>query len=216
MIITGLHRSLMMANKLWSILGLCVVFSIVLMFIHALAVQRDYYHSSALLDTLDYQMIIRSMKYGMVLVIMVFSAFFLSEILQDWRIHPMQYLLVGSALSMFYLLLLSFAEHIGFVAAYVLGAAACIGLLWWYLQFVLANWQGVNLMVGLLCLAYGTMFVLLRMQEYNLLVGSCLLFATLFAVMYCTRHVDWYALGEKKERDVKTTKPFRAGRGMDD
>ena len=71
-------------------------------------------------------------------------------------------------------------------------------------------------MVGLLCLAYGTMFVLLRMQEYNLLVGSCLLFATLFAVMYCTRHVDWYALGEKKEREVKTTKPFRAGRGMDD
>jgi len=201
----------MMANKLWSILGLCVVFSIVLMFIHSLAVQRDYYHSSALLDSLDYQMIIRSMKYGMVLVIMVFSAFFLSEVLQDWRIHPMQYLLVGSALSMFYLLLLSFAEHIGFVAAYVLGAAACIGLLWWYLQFVLANWQGVNLMVGLLCLAYGTMFVLLRMQEYNLLVGSCLLFATLFAVMYCTRHVDWYAVGENKEREVNTRKRFRAG-----
>ena len=106
-----------MANKLWSILGLCVVFSIVLMFIHSLAVQRDYYHSSALLGSLDYQMIIRSMKYGMVLVIMVFSAFFLSEVLQDWRIHPMQYLLVGSALSIFYLLLLSFAEHIGFVAA---------------------------------------------------------------------------------------------------
>ena len=205
-----------MANKLWSILGLCVVFSIVLMFIHALAVQRDYYHSSALLGSLDYQMIIRSMKYGMVLVIMVFSAFFLSEVLQDWRIHPMQYLLVGSALSMCYLLLLSFAEHIGFVPAYLLGAVACIGLLWWYLQFVLANRRGVYLMVGLLCLAYGTMFVLLRMQEYNLLVGSCLLFATLFAVMYCTRHVDWYALGEKKEREVNTTKRFRAGREIND
>ena len=84
-------------------------------------------------------------------------------------------------------------------------------LMWWYLQFVLANWQGVNLMVGLLCLAYGTMFVLLRMQEYNLLVGSCLLFATLFAVMYCTRHVDWYAVGENKEREVNTRKRFRAG-----
>ena len=192
-----------MANKLWSILGLCVVFSIVLMFIHSLAVQRDYYHSSALLGSLDYQMIIRSMKYGMVLVIMVFSAFFLSEILQEWRIHPMQYLLVGSALSVFYLLLLSFAEHIGFVAAYVLGAVACIGLLWWYLQFVLATQHGVNMMAGLLCLAYATMFVLLRMQQYNLLVGSCLLFATLFAVMYCTRHVDWYALGENNTHAVK-------------
>jgi len=192
-----------MANKLWSILGLCVVFSIVLMFIHSLAEQRDYYHSSALLTSLDYQMIIRSMKYGMVLVIMVFSAFFLSEILQEWRIHPMQYLLVGSALSVFYLLLLSFAEHIGFVAAYVLGAVACIGLLWWYLQFVLATQHGVNMMASLLCLAYATMFVLLRMQQYNLLVGSCLLFATLFAVMYCTRHVDWYALGENNTHAVK-------------
>lgn len=191
-----------MANKLWSILGLCVVFSIVLMFIHSLAEQRDYYHSSALLSSVDYQMIIRSMKYGMVLVIMVFSAFFLSEILQEWRIHPMQYLLVGSALSVFYLLLLSFAEHIGFVAAYVLGAVACIGLLWWYLQFVLATQHGVNMMVGLLCLAYTTMFVLLRMQQYNLLVGSCLLFATLFAVMYCTRHVDWYALGESNKQEL--------------
>nr|WP_314488911.1 inner membrane CreD family protein [uncultured Kingella sp.] len=192
-----------MANKLWSILGLCVVFSIVLMFIHSLAEQRDYYHSSALLTSLDYQMIIRSMKYGMVLVIMVFSAFFLSEILQEWRIHPMQYLLVGSALSVFYLLLLSFAEHIGFVAAYVLGAVACIGLLWWYLQFVLATQHGVNMMASLLCLAYATMFVLLRMQQYNLLVGSCLLFATLFSVMYCTRHVDWYALGENNTHAVK-------------
>ena len=192
-----------MANKLWSILGLCVVFSIVLMFIHSLAEQRDYYHSSALLTSLDYQMIIRSMKYGMVLVIMVFSAFFLSEILQEWRIHPMQYLLVGSALSVFYLLLLSFAERIGFVAAYVLGAVACIGLLWWYLQFVLATQHGVNMMASLLCLAYATMFVLLRMQQYNLLVGSCLLFATLFAVMYCTRHVDWYALGENNTHAVK-------------
>ena len=193
----------MMANKLWSILGLCVVFSIVLMFIHSLAEQRDYYHSSALLSSVDYQMIIRSMKYGMVLVIMVFSAFFLSEILQEWRIHPMQYLLVGSSQSVFYLLLLSFAEHIGFVAAYVLGAVACIGLLWWYLQFVLATQHGVNMMAGLLCLAYATMFVLLRMQQYNLLVGSCLLFATLFAVMYCTRHVDWYALGESNTHAVK-------------
>lgn len=82
-----------MANKLWSILGLCVVFSIVLMFIHSLAVQRDYYHSlSALLGSLDYQMIIRSMKYGMVLVIMVFSAFFLERGVAGLaRIHPMQY-----------------------------------------------------------------------------------------------------------------------------
>lgn len=192
-----------MSKKLWHIVILCVLFSIVLMFIHNLAEQRLYYHSSQLLSDMDYRMIIRSMKYGMILVLLVFSVFFLSEILQDWRIHPIQYLLVGAALSMFYLLLLSFAEHIGFVAAYVLGAVACIALLWWYLRYVLANNQGVNLMVALLIVAYAAMFVLLRMQQYNLVVGSCLLFATLFGVMYYTRHINWYELSDNEENERK-------------
>lgn len=192
-----------MSKKLWHIVILCVLFSIVLMFIHNLAEQRLYYHSSQLLSDMDYRMIIRSMKYGMLLVLMVFTAFFLTEILQDWRIHPIQYLLVGAALSMFYLLLLSFAEHIGFVAAYVLGAVACIALLWWYLRYVLANNQGVNLMVALLIVAYAAMFVLLRMQQYNLVVGSCLLFATLFGVMYYTRHINWYELSDNEENERK-------------
>lgn len=192
-----------MTKKLWHILSLCVVFAIVLMFINGLAEQRLEYHSSPLLSDMDYRMIIRSMKYGMLLVLMVFTAFFLTEILQEWRIHPIQYLLVGAALSMFYLLLLSFAEHIGFVAAYVLGAVACIALLWWYLRYVLANNQGVNLMVALLIVAYAAMFVLLRMQQYNLVVGSCLLFATLFGVMYYTRHINWYELSDNEENERK-------------
>lgn len=192
-----------MSKKLWHIVILCVLFSVVLMFIHNLAEQRLYYHSSQLLSDMDYRMIIRSMKYGMLLVLMVFTAFFLTEILQEWRIHPIQYLLVGAALSMFYLLLLSFAEHIGFVAAYVLGAVACIALLWWYLRYVLANNQGVNLMVALLIVAYAAMFVLLRMQQYNLVVGSCLLFATLFGVMYYTRHINWYELSDNEENERK-------------
>ncbi len=196
-----------MTQKLWHILALCVVFAIVLSFINWLAEQRLYYHSSELLSEMDYRMIIRSMKYGILLVIMVFAAFFLSEVLQDWRIHPMQYLLVGAALSMFYLLLLSFAEHIGFVAAYLLGAVACIGLLWWYLHFVLANKTGVYAMVGLLCVSYTVMFVLLSMQKYNLVMGSCLLFATLFATMYCTRHLDWYALSNS-DNDNKPIRKY--------
>lgn len=197
-----------MARKLWSILALCMVFAIALMFINNLAEQRDYYHSSTLLSAEDYRMIIRSTKYGMVLVLMVFAACFLSEVLQDWRIHPVQYLLVGAAVSIFYLLLLSFAEHIGFEMAYIVGAVACIGLLFWYLRFVLATSNGVYVMVGLLSVAYATMFVLLKMQQYNLLVGSCLLFATLFGVMYSTRHIDWYALSEEKERKTKTVRKY--------
>lgn len=198
-----------MTKKLWHILALCVLFSIVLMFIHNLAEQRLYYHSSALLSDMDYRMIIRSVKYGMLLVLMVFAAFFLSEILQDWRIHPIQYVLVGAALSLFYLLLLSFAEHIGFVAAYLLGAVACVGLLWWYLRYVLADNTGVNIMVILLGLSYAILFVLLRMQQYNLVLGSCLLFAILFGVMYCTRHINWYDLGTTQNpNNTKTRKKY--------
>lgn len=185
-----------MTKKLWSLIALCVVFALVLGVIHNLAEQRGNFHSSALLSIEDYRMIIRSTKYGMILVVMVFSSFFLSEILQNWRIHPVQYVLVGAALSVFYLLLLSLAEHIGFVSAYVMGAVACMALLFWYLHYVLANTSGVYLMMGLLSLAYGSMFILLKMQHYNLLLGSCLIFGALFAVMYCTRHIDWYELGD--------------------
>ena len=93
-------------------------------------------------------------------------------------------------------MLLSLAEHIGFTAAYAIGAFACIGLLFWYLHFVLATVRGVYMMTVLLTAAYGTMFVLVKMQQYNLLAGSCLLFAALFTVMYYTREIDWYALGK--------------------
>lgn len=189
-----------MSKKLWNIIGLCVIFAVVLMLIHLLAVQRGDYRSSALLSIEDYRMIIRSMKYGLLLVVLVFSIFFLCEILQDWRIHPVQYLLVGAALSVFYLLLLSLAEHIGFSAAYFIGSIACISLLTWYLRFVLPEAQGVLLMTALLCGAYIVMYILLKLNQYNLLLGSCLVFVALFTVMYCTRHIDWYALGEKNEK----------------
>lgn len=197
-----------MTKKLWHVMILLIIFGVALLFISDLAEQRLYYRSSQILSEMDYCMIIRSMKYGMLLVIMVFSAFFLSEIVQKWRIHPIQYLLVGSALSLFYLLFLSFAEHIGFVWAYILGAAVCIGLLFWYLHFVLANKRGVYMMVGLLCLAYIIMFILLRMQEYNLVLGSCLLFLILFILMYCTRHIDWYELSEEQENERKIVKRY--------
>ena len=190
-----------MSQKLWSVVGLCIVFAAVLFSIYSLAEQRGYYQSSALLSTEDYRMIIRSVKYGMVLVVLVFASFFLSEVLQEWRIHPMQYLLVGAALSIFYLLLLSLAEHIGFTAAYSIGAFACISLLFWYLHFVLATVRGVYMMTALLTAAYGTMFVLVKMQQYNLLAGSCLLFVALFAVMYYTREIDWYELGKPEGKE---------------
>ena len=93
-----------MTKKLWSVIGLCIAFAVVLLWIYGLAEQRSEYQSSILLGAEGYHMVVRSVKYGMVLVVLVFSSFFLSEILQEWRIHPVQYLLVGAALSNFNLL----------------------------------------------------------------------------------------------------------------
>ncbi|MBV7433690.1 cell envelope integrity protein CreD [Cardiobacteriaceae bacterium TAE3-ERU3] len=192
------------SKKLAVLCGLGVVFAIVLAMIYLLVAERVDY-ASAVLDLRasgpdssinDYRMIARSIKYGMLLVAFTFTVFFLYEVLQDWRIHPMQYLLVGAALSVFYLLLLSFAEQIGFVPAYVIAAVACIGLIVWYLRFVLDKGRAVLLMGALLVVGYVVMFVLLRLPTYNLLLGSLLLFVALFAVMYLTRNIDWYALGE--------------------
>ena len=204
MMITGLrYRSLMMANKLWSILGLCVVFSIVLMFIHSLAVQRDYYHSSALLGSLDYQMIIRSMKYGMVLVIMVFSAFFLSEVLQEWRIHPMQYLLIGLEDVVFYLLVLSLSEHMGFAISYAISAIAVSAIVFFYAS---AIFKGARWGIFITCVqlvSYAILYVILNSEDYALLMGSLMIFAVISLVMYFTRKLDWYDTaipsGEKKQ-----------------
>lgn len=193
-----------MMRKLWTIIGLCLVFVVVLSAIYALTDDRAYYAERVSLDISDYRMIIRSIKYGLVIVVLVFSVFFISELLRGWRIHPVQYVLVAGALSIFYLLLLSLAEQIGFVSAYVIGAAACVALIVWYLHFVLPNKQGIWAMAALLSGAYAAMFVLLRLPSYSLLLGSWLLFFSLFALMYCTRHVDWYALGEAQGEHHET------------
>ena len=192
------------SKKLTVLCGLGVVFAIVLALIYVLVAERMDYASAALEvqawrvdgEVNDYRMIARSIKYGMLLVAFTFTVFFLYEVLQDWRIHPMQYLLVGGALSVFYLMLLTFAEQIGFVPAYLMAAIACIGLIVWYMRFVLDKGRSVQLMGVLLVAGYVVMFILLRLPTYNLLLGSLLLFIALFAVMYLTRNIDWYALGE--------------------
>lgn len=196
-----MNEDINFGRKLWALVGLCLVFLIVLGLFYQFGEQRGVFgvRAANVVATVDdYRMIVRSVKYGALLVVLVFTVFFMCEVLQGWRIHPIQYLLVGSALTLFYLLLLSFAEHFGFVMAYIIGAVACITLIVWYLRFVLPESTGVIAMGILLCIAYGVMFILLRMEQYNLLLGSCLLFLTLFAVMFCTRNVDWYTLSHKK------------------
>lgn len=134
----------------------------------------------------------RAVKYGFLFVGLTFAAFFFFELLRQLRIHPMQYLLVGIALALFFLLLLSLAEHIPFHWAYLAASGASVLLLGFYLVQVLRSlWHGLGFAAGL-TLLFGVLFGLLLSEDNALLMGSMLLFAALAAVMLATRKLDWY------------------------
>ena len=137
----------------------------------------------------------RAVKYQLLFLGLTFAAFVLFELLAPLRIHPVQYLLVGFALCLFYLLLLSFSEHFGFTRAYAIAAADVVALVTAYVRFVLRKGSRAVALGGFLAVLYAFLFVLLQIQDYALLVGSIGLSLLLGGVMWFTRHVDWYALG---------------------
>lgn len=146
------------------------------------------------LSILDaYRFVERSIKYGVLFLVLVFTTFFLFEVTARQKIHPFQYLMVGAALCIFYLLLLSVSEFIGFSWAYLIAAVASTALITWYCRFFLGG--GVRtLMIGAgLAGVYTFLYITLRQQDYALLMGAIALFIVLAVVMYVTRKVDWYA-----------------------
>ena len=134
----------------------------------------------------------RASKYGVLFVLLTFTAFFLFELIKRLRIHPVQYLLVGLALAIFFLLLLSLSEHMAFLWAYLTASGACIGLLGFYLSHVLrSKARGIGFASGL-TLLYAALYGLLVSEDNALVLGSLLLFAVLAAIMVVTRRIDWY------------------------
>jgi inner membrane protein len=138
-----------------------------------------------------YQKTERSMKYGVLFIVLTFLTFFLYELLSPVTLHPVQYFLVGGALCLFYLLLLSIAEHAGFGVAYAVASSATVGLICSYGSALLRNRLRVLGLAGVLTLLYGYLYVLLQLEDWALLLGSVGLFAILALVMYTTRRVDW-------------------------
>lgn len=138
----------------------------------------------------------RAVKYGLMFVALTFAAFFLFEVLKQLPIHPVQYTLVGLALVIFFLLLISLSEKISFVLAYLIASTACILLIGIYLANVLRDWKrGVGFGFALTVL-YGILFGLLNSENNAMMMGSLLLFAVLSGIMLATRKVDWYKLGK--------------------
>ena len=145
-----------------------------------------------LLPVDEYQKTSRAAKYGALFVFLTFLTFFFVETLGGRRIHPVQYLLVGFAITLFYLLLLAFAEYMVFDGAYGLAAAAILSLVTLYSRAIFASWRLAAMVGGLLALFYGYFYVLLQLEEFALLFGSLGLLVTLAIVMYVSRSVDWY------------------------
>jgi len=127
-------------------------------------------------------------------------------------VHPIQYLLVGFALTVFFLLLLSLSEHVRFALAYLCASVACTGLLTFYGSFVLRGLRpGLVLGAGV-GLLYGALYALLQMEQAALVLGSVLLFVVLAAVMIATRRIDWYAMAAQLRDDaLPARKPAAPG-----
>jgi inner membrane protein len=139
----------------------------------------------------------RAAEYGFLFVGLTFLLVLGFELTGSARVHPMQYGLVGLALAVFFLLLIALAEHIGFAYAYGVAALACVGLVTWYAIGMLGGVKR-GLGVGAACASlFGVLHMLLRSEDYALLMGALLVFAVLAALMLATRKLDWYGLGER-------------------
>ena len=143
-----------------------------------------------------YRMSERSLKYSALLIGLSFLVLWLFELLTRRPVHLVQYLLFGAALCVFYLLELSLAEHFGFAAAYAIAAGAVTLQVSLYARSALAGWRGAGLVCAVVTGLYGLLYLLLREEDYSLLVGSGALFAVLSLVMFLTRRVRWSGSGE--------------------
>jgi inner membrane protein len=140
-----------------------------------------------------YSQVNRATKYGFLFIGFTFLALLMFDVIGGARVSAVEYLLMGAALVLFFVLVLAFAEVIGFTPAYVLASAAIAGLNTAYSAAVLGSWRRAAFIGGLLVALYAVLYILLSLEAYSLLIGSLLLFAALAGVMYATRRIDWGA-----------------------
>jgi inner membrane protein len=148
--------------------------------------------SIALIQPVDlYSRVNRATKYGFLFIGFTFLALLMFDIIGGVRVSAVEYLLMGAAIILFFVLLLAFAEVIGFTAAYVIAAGAIAGLNTAYSAAVLGSWKRGWVIGGLLIGLYAMLYILLGLEAFSLLIGSLLMFVALAGVMYATRRIDW-------------------------
>lgn len=154
-----------------------------------------------LLQGIDsYSKTMRTVKYALLFIALTFFLFFFIEVFQKRNIHPLQYVLVGFALCVFYTLLLSISEYLGFVLAYVIASIATIGLITLYIQSVFSKWSITGVFFAFLAALYGMIYVLIQLEDGSLLFGSIGLFVVLATVMYFSRKIDWYGANKQSNK----------------
>ena len=138
-----------------------------------------------------YQQTERTIKYGVLVIVLAFLALLFTEILRQTPFHIIHYGLIGAALVIFYTLLLSFSEHIGFNAAYLAAFVATNGIISWFVKSISRSGLTAGIFAGILTLFFGFNFVLMQLEDYALLVGSVGLFVILATLMYLTSRINW-------------------------
>ncbi len=168
---------------------------------------KDIFGVSFITPVDIYQQSERSVKYGLLFIGLTFVAFFLFEVMRRLRLHPMHYLLVGMALAVFYLLLISLSEHLGFALSYLIATLGCTALLSFYIAGVMQSAKMGLAFAGKFLLLYAMLFAILSSEDNALLMGSLLVFAVLGLVMLLTRKLDWYRVGEQMGRLAVPPRP---------
>lgn len=159
----------------------------------AYSIDNSSFGVKLLLPVDHYQKSERSVKYAIMFISLTFLIFFFTEILNKKRIHPIQYLLVGLGLSIFYTLLISLSEQLSFNLAYLLASSSIIALITIYSHSIFKSFKLTGIVFFVLIILYGFLFTILQLQDYSLLLGSIGLFIALAIVMYLSRKVDWYS-----------------------
>ena len=149
----------------------------------------------------EYQKSMRSVKYAVMFISLTFLFYFFSQIKQKVRIHPIQYLIIGLAICLFFTLLIALSEHMNFQYAYLIGSMAIISIITTYSFFIFKDKLITSLLAGILIMLYGFIYVIIQMQDFSLLIGSLGLFVILSSVMYLSRNIDWYNIGENNQAE---------------
>jgi inner membrane protein len=139
----------------------------------------------------QYQKTMRTSKYGILIILLTFISLFLTEIISKQKVHVFNYILIGAAMIIYYTLLLSFSEQIGYNLAYLIASAATIGLVSTFIASLLKNKKAAILFAIILAIFYVFIFVIIQLEDLALLIGSIALFIIVSALMYFSRKINW-------------------------